>query len=156
MTEQKPGLQKRAEFWKLPLEELNSAEWEALCDGCARCCLKKMQDEETGDIAWTRIVCRYLDQHAGRCTCYQERQELVPDCLDVSAMDIMAKLQWMPATCAYRLRAEGKALYQWHPLLSGSRAAMIDEGIAVGQQVLSEDNVHPDGWAEHIIRWVDS
>jgi hypothetical protein len=71
-------------------------------------------------------------------------------------MDIMAQLRWMPASCAYRLRAEGKPLYDWHPLLSGSRAAMEAAGIAVGQQALSEEHVHPDGWEEHIIRWVDS
>jgi uncharacterized cysteine cluster protein YcgN (CxxCxxCC family) len=146
----------REKFWELPLQDLNDKEWEALCDGCARCCLKKIEDEDDGEIYWTRIVCRYLDQDSGGCSCYSRRSELVPDCLNVRTMDIMAQLRWMPASCAYRLRAEGKPLYDWHPLLSGSRAAMEAAGIAVGQQALSEEHVHPDGWEEHIIRWVDS
>jgi hypothetical protein len=146
----------REKFWELPLDDLNDTEWEALCDGCARCCLKKLEDEDDGEIYWTRIVCRYLDQDSGGCGCYSRRAQLVPDCLNVRAMDIMAESRWMPASCAYRLRAEGKPLHAWHPLLSGSRAAMEAAGIAVRQQVLSEEHVHPEGWEEHIIRWVDS
>lgn len=146
----------RDAFWTLPLEELNEGEWEALCDGCGRCCLKKLEDEDDGGIYWTRVVCRFLEQNSGECGCYQERTRRVPDCLNVRAMDIMAQIHWMPATCAYRLRAENKPLYDWHPLLSGSRDAMHEAGITVTGQVLSEEHVHPDGWSEHIIRWVES
>ena len=143
----------RDKFWELPLEQLNAQEWELLCDGCGRCCLKKLQDEETEELAWTRIICRYFDQSSSRCQCYSDRTRLVPDCLDVSKMDIAAA-QWMPETCAYRLRFEEKLLFSWHPLLAGSQDAMVEAGISVAGRVLSEENVHPDGYEEHIIRWV--
>lgn len=143
-------------FWEKPLAKLNDREWEALCDGCGRCCLKKLQDESDNSIHWTRIVCRYFDEQSHQCTCYQSRSELVPDCLDVKRMDILASLDWMPATCAYRLRAEDKPLPDWHPLLTGSREAMKEAGIQIGGSVLSEEFVHPEGYQEHVIKWVKS
>lgn len=144
------------DFWEKPLNELDDREWEQLCDGCGRCCLKKLEDEDSGEMAWTRIVCQYYDQGSGQCQCYEERSRLVPDCLNVKRMDIMANSHWMPDTCAYRLRANGQPLPDWHPLLTGSRQAMIAAGIAVSGRVISEQHVHPDGYEEHIIRWVES
>jgi len=146
----------RERFWERPLAQLNDTEWELLCDGCGRCCLKKLEDPDSGDLAWTRVICRYYDQQQARCSCYQERTRLVPECLDVRRMELMENLHWMPGTCAYRLRAEGKPLYSWHPLLAGSAAAMQEAGISVTGQVLSEEHVRPDGMDEHIIRWVTS
>lgn len=145
-----------AKFWEKSLAELDDKEWEALCDGCGRCCLKKLQDDSDNSIHWTRIVCRYFDEQSHLCTCYQSRSELVPDCLDVKRMDILASLEWMPATCAYRLRAEDKPLPDWHPLLTGSREAIEEAGIQIGGRVLSEEFVHPEGYEEHVIRWVES
>lgn len=142
------------EFWLKPLSQLNNEEWERLCDGCGRCCLKKFIDDETDEILHTRIVCKHHDQGTGGCGCYQTRTELVPDCLDVRAMDIAAAT-WMPSTCAYRLRHEGKPLFAWHPLISGSRDAMIEAGIALAGRAISEEFVHPDGYDEHIVRWVE-
>jgi uncharacterized cysteine cluster protein YcgN (CxxCxxCC family) len=147
---------RRKRFWELPLDELNTAEWEQLCDGCGRCCLKKLEDPDSAELAWTRVICRYYDQQLEQCGCYQERTRLVPECLDVRRMELQENLHWMPATCAYRLRAEGKPLYDWHPLLAGSHDAMQAAGISVTGQVLSEDHVHPDGLDEHLIRWVTS
>lgn len=140
-------------FWEKPLAELNDVEWERLCDGCGRCCLKKLEDEETGELAWTRVVCRYFDSGSSRCRCYSERTVRVPDCLDVRGLS-SADARWMPPTCAYRLRLEDKPLHDWHPLLSGSRQAMELAGIAVTGKVLSEEHVHPEGMEEHVIRWV--
>lgn len=142
-----------ARFWEKPLTELNREEWEALCDGCGRCCLKKFEDEDSGELAWTRIVCRYFDEATSLCGCYSERTRLVPDCCNVRDLS-MAQIEWMPPTCAYRLRQEGKPLYAWHPLLAGDRRAMEEQGIAIRGQVLSEEHVHPEGFEEHIIRWV--
>ncbi|MDH7943179.1 YcgN family cysteine cluster protein [Pseudohongiella sp. SYSU M77423] len=140
-------------FWERPLETLNRAEWEALCDGCARCCQKKLQDED-GELWYTRVVCRLLDQQACSCTAYGNRQVLVPDCL-VLDMDVLAKsLDWIPGTCAYKLRYQGKPLPSWHPLLTGSSEAMLEQGIKVTGRVLSEEYVHEDGLEEHVIRWV--
>jgi uncharacterized protein len=142
-------------FWEKPLAQLNRTEWEMLCDGCGRCCLKKLEDEESQELAWTRVVCRYYDEEESRCSCYDVRTRLVPECVDVSQMDI-AKAKWMPGTCAYRLRFEGKALPLWHPLLTGSRTKMEEAGISIAGRVVSEQFVHPRGYDEHIIRWVES
>lgn len=143
----------RNKFWELPLADLNSAEWESLCDGCGRCCLKKLSDEDSDEIVYTRVVCRYFDEKSSRCGCYTERTKNVPDCLDVRAMDL-AVSKWMPDSCAYRLRYEGRDLFAWHPLLAGSRSSMREAGVLLEGRVISEEHVHPDGFEEHAIRWV--
>ncbi|GJM12470.1 MAG: UPF0260 protein [Pseudohongiella sp.] len=143
----------RLKFWELPLDELSDHEWEKLCDGCGRCCLKKFADEESDEISYTRVVCSYFDEQSSQCGCYESRSELVPDCLDVRKMDLRTST-WMPDTCAYRLRAHDKALFDWHPLIAGSRQKMREAGILLEGRVVSEEYVHPDGFEEHIIRWV--
>lgn len=145
----KPG------FWELPLDQLDESEWELLCDGCGRCCLKKLVDEEQDNIHFTAVVCRYFNHDTSQCGCYAERTQLVPDCLNVNEMDI-TNIDWMPDTCAYRLRFENKPLFAWHPLIAGSREAMEQEGITIAGRTISEEFVHPDGYEEHIIRWVKS
>ena len=145
----------REKFWEMPLGELNLLEWESLCDGCGRCCLKKIRDEDTEELFWTRIVCRYLDSESGRCECYENRTKIVPDCMDVRAV-ISRSVDWMPSTCAYRLRANNQPLFDWHPLLSGTSSSVIGSGISIINKSISEENVHPEGYFEHIIRWVDS
>src|SRR6056297_4022204 len=109
----------RARFWDLPLERLNGAEWEALCDGCAKCCLLKLEAPDTGEIAYTSVSCRLLDPQSCRCGNYALRRQLVPGCVIPSPANIGEISGWMPATCAYRLRAEGRPLPDWHPLLAG-------------------------------------
>lgn len=145
----------RSRFWELPLAELNPLEWERLCDHCGRCCLKKLEDEDDGELYCTRIVCRYHDSEKGACGCYAERSQRVPECMNVADMG-KETLHWMPDTCAYRLRMEDRPLYDWHPLLSGSRQAMEEAGITIKDKVIAEDHVHPLGYDEHIIRWVKS
>lgn len=140
-------------FWERPLETLDEQEWEQLCDGCGRCCLKKLTDEEDEQVYYTRVICRYFDQRTSRCSCYGSRTVKVPDCLRVRDHDI-AQLPWIPDTCAYRLRAEGKPLFDWHPLVAGSRAEMEAAGIAVAGRVISEEYVHEQGLEEHVIDWV--
>lgn len=150
-------------FWEMPLTALNKEQWESLCDGCGRCCLQKLElvdacSEATPasiEIAFTRVICRYYDEHASRCSCYSERKSKVPDCLVVNEHDI-ATLPWMPSTCAYRLRFENKPLYDWHPLIAGDRNAMDEAGISVAGKVISEQFVHEEGLEEHIIRWVSA
>jgi uncharacterized cysteine cluster protein YcgN (CxxCxxCC family) len=148
-------LKLREAFWELPLESLNQAEWEALCDGCGRCCLKKFIGEDSEEILWTRVVCRYFRESDNRCTCYGQRSERVPDCLQVRDMT-SDQVHWMPPTCAYRLRWENRPLFPWHPLLSGDANSVRRSGIAINGRVLSEEYVHPDGMEEHVIRWVDA
>ncbi|MEX0738144.1 MAG: YcgN family cysteine cluster protein [Pseudohongiella sp.] len=148
----------REHFWELPLSDLNHREWELLCDGCARCCLKKLQDDApaqgTGDLVYTRVVCRYLDQRKCACTAYGQRNVLVPDCLVLDMSVLRQSVDWIPDTCAYKLRYQHKPLPAWHPLLTGSREAMLEQGIAVTGRVISEEYVHDDGLEEHVIRWV--
>ncbi|MCH8174914.1 MAG: YcgN family cysteine cluster protein [Proteobacteria bacterium] len=141
-------------FWEKPLSELNDSEWERLCDGCGRCCLKKLQDDDSGETHYTRVVCRYFESETSRCSCYDQRTALVPDCVNVKQVDASA-FAWMPATCAYRLRFEDKPLYSWHPLIAGSRQAMERAEIPIVGRTLSEEFVHRDGYQEHIIRWVE-
>lgn len=136
-------------FWKTkPLDRLTPAEWESLCDGCGRCCLLKLEDEDTGRIATTNVVCRLLDLRTCRCRKYNERQRLVPDCVLLTPQNI-DKLRWMPATCAYRLLAEGKDLPSWHPLVSGSRDTVHDAGASVRAWAVSERGAGP--LEDHVI-----
>lgn len=154
------GLRER--FWELPLETLSRPEWEQLCDGCARCCLKKLQDDSPDTsaensvpaIRFTRVVCRYLNQNQCSCKAYKDRHIKVPECLVLDMDNLPASLYWIPDTCAYKLRFQGKPLLPWHPLLTGDRNAMTKAGIAVTGRVLSEQYVHDDGLEEHVIRWV--
>lgn len=153
MPDKEPADSLSPPFWEKPLESLSRSEWESLCDGCARCCLKKLQDEDDS-IWYTRVVCKLLDQQKCSCTSYTDRQKLVPDCLVLDLTVLARELDWIPATCAYKLRYQGLPLPEWHPLLTGSRQAMLNEGIAVTDKVISEEYVHDDGLEEHIIRWV--
>lgn len=108
----------REAFWTLPLASLNTAEWEALCDGCGKCCLNKLEDADTGEVFFTRVACRLLDGESCRCGQYQTRKTFVPECVVLSREKLNDISYWMPSTCAYRLRAEGQSLFDWHPLIS--------------------------------------
>jgi uncharacterized cysteine cluster protein YcgN (CxxCxxCC family) len=142
-------------FWKrLSLEEMDAQQWESLCDGCARCCLIKLEDEDTGEIAYTRVVCDLLDTERCRCRSYPDRHRRVPDCVRLGPREAAA-FRWMPSTCAYRLLAEGEDLPDWHPLVSGDPDSVHRAGISVRGRVLPESAVHPDGLDEHIVRWVE-
>jgi uncharacterized cysteine cluster protein YcgN (CxxCxxCC family) len=123
--------------WEKPLRELSRAEWESLCDGCGKCCLHKVEDEDTGRIYGTNVACKLLDTHGCRCTAYRERKGIVPDCVRLTA-DLVGKLSWLPSTCAYRLRSEGKPLPEWHHLISGSRETVHEAGMSVRGWTISE------------------
>ncbi|MEX1031954.1 MAG: YcgN family cysteine cluster protein [Cellvibrionaceae bacterium] len=140
-------------FWQTkPLSEMNVVEWESLCDGCAKCCLQKLEDEDNGDLHYTRVACRHLDETNCRCSAYEQRRQ-VPHCVLLTAADV-TEFGWLPSTCAYRLVAEGKPLPEWHHLISGSRETIHAAGRSVKGRVLSEEYVHPDGLEEHIVHWV--
>jgi uncharacterized protein len=142
-------------FWKTkPLSEMTEKEWESLCDGCSKCCLIKIEDEDTGMVSYTHIVCRYMDMSTCLCTCYDQRTNFVPGCLKLKSNDI-GKLPWLPKTCAYYLLSKGRDLQWWHPLVSGNLNTVHEAGVSVRGKVLREENVHPDDWCEHIIDWVD-
>jgi uncharacterized cysteine cluster protein YcgN (CxxCxxCC family) len=142
-------------FWeRKSLAELDAEEWEQLCDGCGRCCLLKLEDTDSGAVAYTSVACRLLDVERVRCSDYERRRRRVPDCVVLDA-DTVAATDWLPATCAYRLRAQGLPLPDWHPLVSGNPQSVREAGISVAGRVFSERFVHPQALAEHIVRWVE-
>lgn len=124
-------------FWERPLETLDAAEWEALCDGCGKCCLHKVEDEDSGRIYPTNVACRLLDRDTARCGNYPRRRQFVPDCLTLDAQKAR-DLPWLPLSCAYRLRAEGQPLPSWHHLISGDREAVHRGGMSVRGWTVSE------------------
>jgi uncharacterized cysteine cluster protein YcgN (CxxCxxCC family) len=145
-----------AEFWRTkPLAEMSEAEWESLCDGCARCCMVKLEHEETNEIAYTAVVCGLLDQDRCRCTRYPERHTLVEDCVVITPKEA-GRFRWLPDTCAYRVLAEGRELAWWHPLRSGDPETVHAAGISVRGKVLSESQVHEDDYESMIVSWVET
>ena len=141
----------RDRFWELPLEQLDRKEWEALCDGCGKCCLNKIEDEDTGEVALTRVACRLLDGAPCLCTKYATRHKYVPECIVLTPEKIAETMYWLPATCAYRLRAEGRPLHDWHHLISGDREAVHRAGVSMAGRTVPETQVDDDDWEDHII-----
>lgn len=141
----------RPRFWDKPLRELSRAEWEALCDGCGKCCLNKLEYEDTGAVVFTRIACRLLDGHSCRCTRYPIRRQFVPDCVSLTAASVARVAYWLPRTCAYRLRHEGKPLPDWHPLETGDPESVHRAGMSVRGWTIPETAVAEDEWEDHTI-----
>ena len=138
-------------FWRLKaLEEMSPGEWESLCDGCGRCCLNKLEDEDTGEIHLTRLACALLDISSCRCSDYANRKALMPDCIQIDPAKARS-LPWLPATCGYRLVAEGKDLAWWHPLVSGTQATVHEAGISVRRIARSEKGVKLESYWRYII-----
>jgi uncharacterized cysteine cluster protein YcgN (CxxCxxCC family) len=140
-------------FWKTKkLHDMTAQEWESLCDGCGKCCLHKLEDEDTREIFFTSVVCNLIDLKTCRCTRYSERTRLVPECLDLKQHDF-AEFTWLPATCAYRLLSDGKELPDWHPLVSGSAESVKEAGVSISSYAMKESEI--DDLEDHIIEWLD-
>ena len=145
-------MNKQRAFWKeKTLEQLEPSEWESLCDGCGKCCLNKLEDEETGDLVFTNVACKLFDSKACSCKNYSKRKRFVPDCQILTPKKVR-KLIWLPSTCAYRLVAEGKDLPQWHHLVSGNRNTVHKVGASVKGRVVSEENVKD--FEDHVVDWI--
>ena len=140
-------------FWHVKtLDELSRQEWEALCDGCGKCCLLKLEDEDTGRIYVTDVACKLLDCETCQCSNYPDRKRFVPDCVTLDAGSVRA-LDWLPSTCAYRLRGEGKALEWWHPLVSGDPETVHQAGVSARHRILSEPDVDEEDLPDRIVSW---
>ncbi|MCW2363051.1 MULTISPECIES: YcgN family cysteine cluster protein [Sphingobium] len=124
-------------FWEQPLETLDRAQWEALCDGCGKCCLHKVEDADTGRIYPTNVACRLLDRNTAQCSNYRQRRAFVPDCLRLSRANLQ-EIEWLPQTCAYRLRAHDEPLPEWHYLICGDREAVHRAGQSIRGWTISE------------------
>ena len=153
-TDPLPDLDETAPFWRVKtLDEMTSDEWESLCDGCGRCCLIKLEDEDTGHIHATDIACTLFEAGDCRCRDYAHRLTAVPDCVGLTP-ETVRQLAWLPATCAYRLLAEGEDLPWWHPLLSGDAETVVAAGVSVrGKVHAREDEVALTDYPSRIRRW---
>ena len=129
---------------------MSKQEWESLCDGCARCCLHKLEDEDTDEVYYTDIHCRYLDKNDCSCTVYQTRNEKVPECIWLTPEQAHS-FHWLPDTCAYRLVAEGKPLYDWHPLISGDPNSVHEAEISLKGKGIPDDKIPEEEWQSRII-----
>jgi len=142
-------------FWEhKKLDEMSDQEWESLCDGCGRCCLHKLEDEDTSEIFYTDVACKLLDTKTCRCKQYSTRFNHVPDCLTVRPLD-EDKLNWLPSSCAYVKLAKGEPLADWHPLISGDADSVQNAGISVSGRCFDETKVPVTEWQEHLIVWAD-
>ena len=141
-------------FWKTKtLAEMNTVEWESLCDGCGKCCLSKLEDEDTGEIHWTSVACRLFDSGACKCRDYPNRTKKVDDCVQLTPENV-GTISWLPTTCGYRLVHEGKDLFDWHPLISGNANSVHQAGISIrGKVTAFEDDLKStDDYLLHLLR----
>jgi len=148
-------LNKEAPFWKTKtFEEMTPDEWESLCDGCAKCCLHKIEDMDTGEVFFTNVACRLLDINTCRCKDYQHRSEGVSDCLVLNP-ELLKEINWLPESCAYRRLAEGRDVAWWHPLVSGDQNTVLQAGISICGKIVPEDMVNLDRIEERVVDWFD-
>lgn len=142
----------RPRYWETtPLKKMTRPEWEALCDGCGKCCLNKLEDEDTGEVALTRVACRLLDDATCFCSKYEIRHQFVPECITLDAVTIQKHMYWLPQTCAYRLLSEGRPLFDWHPLISGDPETVHRAGVSMRGRTYSEFDIADEDWEDHII-----
>ncbi|MDU8927276.1 YcgN family cysteine cluster protein [Alisedimentitalea sp. MJ-SS2] len=139
-------------FWQSkPLSRLTDKEWEALCDGCGKCCLNKLEDADSGEVALTRVACRLFDDETCRCSQYDIRRQFVPECISLTPKTIEQHAYWLPRTCAYRLLWTGAALPDWHPLLTEDAQSVHDAGVSMQHRTVPEFGIEEDDWEDHII-----
>ncbi|MCG7627664.1 YcgN family cysteine cluster protein [Epibacterium sp. MM17-32] len=139
-------------FWEQkPLKKLSPREWEALCDGCGKCCLNKLEDEDSGEVALTRVACRLLDDQSCQCAHYETRHSFIPECIVLKPENLDTHAYWMPQTCAYRRLWEGKPLPDWHPLVTGDPDSVHRAGVSVRGMTVSEFDTPLEEWEDYII-----
>ena len=153
MLPKKEFVMEDAPFWKTkPLSKMNPAEWESLCDGCGLCCLNKLEDWDTGEVAFTSVACKLLDGDSCRCKDYPHRQAIVPDCIQLTPKTV-EDIGWLPPTCGYRLVRDGEDLYWWHPLVSGDPDTVHAAGISARGRTVSEEDVDVADLEDYLVDW---
>ena len=147
------SLKIRENFWeKFSLSELTDLEWEKLCDGCGKCCLVKLEDDETSEIYYTNISCKLFSDSNCDCSNYLNRKKIVSNCVVLTSENIEETHKWMPINCAYRLLYEGKRLHPWHHLISGSKETVHKARMSIKNSTISELTIPEEEWAEYISR----
>ena len=142
----------RAKYWEtVPLKSMTPEEWEALCDGCGKCCLNKIEYEDTGEVDYTRVACKLLDGESCQCSNYAKRRDFVPDCVQLSLKTLPKIAYWLPQTCAYRLLHQGDPLLNWHPLITGDPESTHRAGVSVRGWTIPEYEVDEDDWEDYVI-----
>lgn len=145
-----PGMSIRPRYWKtVPLHQMTTQEWEALCDGCGKCCLNKLEDIDTDELIFTRVACRLFDDSTCRCANYIERKVHVPECVVLTPDTLDEIAYWMPETCAYRLMHQGDALPDWHPLVTGDPTSPHRAGMSMLGQTVSEADIAVEDWEDY-------
>ncbi len=140
-------------FWKnKTLEQMSEYEWESLCDGCGKCCLIKLEDEDTGEVVFTNLACKLLDIRTCRCKNYKQRIKFVPDCVKMTQKNL-GQYSWLPKSCAYRVLSEGKELAEWHPLISGNFNSVVEAGISAVGRIVTEEGVDEEDVVDYIVEW---
>ena len=140
----------RPRFWEtVPLDRMTQAEWEALCDGCGKCCLNKLEDEDTGELLFTRVACRLFDDTTCRCANYADRKRLVPECVVLTPATLDEIAYWMPETCAYRRLHAGQRLPRWHPLVTGDPNSTHSAGMSMQGNTVSEAEIPLEEWEDY-------
>ncbi len=138
-------------FWKTkPISDMSHSEWESLCDGCGKCCLNKLENEDTGEVHYTKIACRLLDNESCKCSQYSIRHQFVPDCIVLTPKNISEHAYWLPKTCAYYLLWKGKDLFDWHPLVSGDTNTVHEANVSVKEKTIAEFEVDEDEWEDYL------
>ncbi|MDD7971169.1 YcgN family cysteine cluster protein [Roseinatronobacter alkalisoli] len=142
----------RHRFWEtIPLNSMTPQEWEALCDGCGRCCLNKLEDIDTGELVFTRVACRLFDDSTCRCGNYDIRKQIVPECVVLTPETLDDIAYWMPATCAYRRLHEGRTLPEWHPLITGDANSPHSAGMSMCGRTVPEFEIPVEDWEDHLL-----
>ncbi|PVH27965.1 YcgN family cysteine cluster protein [Pararhodobacter oceanensis] len=142
----------RPKFWEtVPLDQMTQPEWEALCDGCGKCCLAKLEDADSGEVFFTRIACRLLNDTTCRCSNYEVRKTIVPECVILTPETLDETAYWMPKSCAYRRINEGRGLADWHPLISGDPNTVHTAGASIRYRTVGEFDVPEEDWEDYII-----
>lgn len=143
-------------FWETKsLREMTEAEWESLCDGCALCCMVKLEDADTGEVHHTAMVCDYLELGTCQCSDYSRRHVNVADCVVLTPAKAQ-EFTWLPKSCAYRTLAEGRPLASWHPLISGDPQSVVEAGVSVANRVVHQGQVHPEEQESMVVQWVET